>query len=125
MHAQVHAAVPIGGSGGGDGSSSSTIPKGLLVDGSSLSLGILLGEGGFARVYEARIDLGKHFGGEHSVAFKRLNDGVKSLGADALAAELKMQSQVDAHPNIVKVRLHQSGILVLVAPRERPCIVLV
>ena len=41
----------------------SFIPKGLLVDGSSLTLGKTLGDGGFARVFEARINLGSKYGG--------------------------------------------------------------
>ena len=42
-------------------------------------------------------------GGERAVAFKRLNDNVKSVGAKELASELLIQSKVDAHENIVKV----------------------
>ena len=82
--------------------STSIIPKDLRVDGSKLTLGKLLGKGGFAEVFEATINFGKH-GGTRSVAFKRMHEGVKSLAAETLAAELTVQSKVDAHPNIVKV----------------------
>jgi|MDSY01.1.fsa_nt_gb serine/threonine protein kinase len=89
----------------------SVIPKGLLLDGSRITVHreSLLGEGGFAKVYRATVRLrgrsSSNGGGEErTVAFKRLNDGVKSfVGAEMLAAELKAQSAVDAHPNIVKV----------------------
>ena len=81
----------------------SFIPKGLLVDGSSLTLGKTLGDGGFARVFEARINLGSKYGGMKAVAFKKLHENVKALGAETLAAELLVQLEVDAHPNIVKV----------------------
>ena len=55
----------------------------------------LLGEGGFARVFKATIDLGARHGGKQEVAFKQLFESVKSLGAQALAAELLIQSKVN------------------------------
>ncbi len=105
---------PPGGSGeeveegavpSGTASSSGIIPAELLVDAKNLVVHdtMLLGEGGFAMVYQATIDLGTKRGGKHNVAFKRLFEFVKSVGANALAAELIIQSKVDAHPNIVKV----------------------
>ena len=104
MSSRAHAGAPVIGGG-------SVIPKGLLLDRSRITVHreSLLGEGGFAKVYRATVRLrgrsSSNGGGEErTVAFKRLNDGVKSVvGAEMLAAELKVQSAVDAHPNIVKV----------------------
>ena len=76
-----------------------------LLEGSTVTLGALLGTGGFAKVYAASIDFGRH-GGTRRVAFKRLHEEIKSAGGGAvrtLANELAVQSKVDAHPNIVKV----------------------
>ena len=79
----------------------SVIPKELLLDGSRITVHreSLLGEGGFAKVYRATVRLrgrssSNGSGEERTVAFKRLNDGVKSVvGAEMLAAELKVLSQ--------------------------------